>query len=591
MRPADAPCAQLEALEPRLLLDAVTPSPAEADPTLASEPPPDRYQVVVDPARTYQTMDGIGANSWALAFGGSGDWNWNAVRPVFEELDLHYIRMCPWLGWWETTNDNADPWSTDWSAFGKPNNFARWWEVPFGQYLTGRGIDMDLWVGGFADWVKDGQTYYPAHMDAEAGEYLASYVKNLVNNGVPQPVTEMMNEPDIGQKYSSAYRLRDAAKVLLAQLDRFGLTDTMLQGPGNHRPAGTAEWARVWLADPQLRARTQAVSYHTWWDAGRAPYEAIRQVAADYDLPVWATEVGYIAVNIHPDSWTQALEFAQSHFRAIAWSDATRSYHWSVLGHDSAIGPNGERTATFYTLKHIANFIPPGAVRVEAAGNFDTGLQPMAFQLPDGRYSLVVINSISRDMPLDLFAIGGSSYRAVQAVTSRSGHYEQPLDSTGTGDQLMTLTLPARSVTSFILEPAAGLPGDVNADGRVDDRDLGTLLAWWGVTGTTERAGDVNGDGHIDDRERALITEQIDGLGADAELHDWVQRQLEAPLDAEALARQADSPQAAREMYLVSVAVVDDQNPMERAWLDQLGGALGLEDGMRQELERQALGA
>lgn len=98
-------------------------------------------------------------------------------------------------------------------------------------------------------------------------------------------------------------------------------------------------------------------------------------------------------------------------------------------------------------------------------------------------------------------------------------------------------------------------------------------------------------DGHIDDRERALITEQIDGLGADAELHGWVQRQLEVPLDAEALAREADSPQAAREMYLVSVAVVDDQNPMERAWLDQLGGALGLDDGMRQELERQALTA
>ncbi|MFG6158118.1 tellurite resistance TerB family protein [Halomonas sp. 1390] len=98
-------------------------------------------------------------------------------------------------------------------------------------------------------------------------------------------------------------------------------------------------------------------------------------------------------------------------------------------------------------------------------------------------------------------------------------------------------------------------------------------------------------DGHIDDRERALLTEQIDAMGADAELHDWVEQQLSAPLDAEALARQADSPQAAREMYLVSVAVIDEQNPMERAWLDQLGGALGLDDGMRQELERQALTA
>lgn len=98
-------------------------------------------------------------------------------------------------------------------------------------------------------------------------------------------------------------------------------------------------------------------------------------------------------------------------------------------------------------------------------------------------------------------------------------------------------------------------------------------------------------DGHIDDQERALITEQIDALGADAELHDWVERQLQAPLDAEALARQADSPQAAREMYLVSVAVIDEQNPMERAWLDQLGNALGLDKAMQAELERQALSA
>ncbi|QFU01186.1 Inner membrane protein YebE [Halomonas sp. THAF5a] len=98
-------------------------------------------------------------------------------------------------------------------------------------------------------------------------------------------------------------------------------------------------------------------------------------------------------------------------------------------------------------------------------------------------------------------------------------------------------------------------------------------------------------DGHIDERERALLAEQIDAMGADAELHDWVERQLSAPLDAEAVARQADSPQAAREMYLVSVAVIDDQNPMERAWLDQLGSALGLDEGMRQELERQALSA
>lgn len=95
-------------------------------------------------------------------------------------------------------------------------------------------------------------------------------------------------------------------------------------------------------------------------------------------------------------------------------------------------------------------------------------------------------------------------------------------------------------------------------------------------------------DGHIDEQEQALITEQIDALGADQEMHHWVEQQLKAPLDAQALAREADSPQAAREMYLISVAVTDEQNPMERAWLDQLASALNLPKEMTTELERQA---
>ncbi|WP_062375414.1 tellurite resistance TerB family protein [Halomonas sp. KX33721] len=95
-------------------------------------------------------------------------------------------------------------------------------------------------------------------------------------------------------------------------------------------------------------------------------------------------------------------------------------------------------------------------------------------------------------------------------------------------------------------------------------------------------------DGHIDEQEQALITDQIDALGADQEMHRWVEQQLKAPLDAQALAREADSPQAAREMYLISVAVIDDQNPMERAWLDQLASALNLTPEMAAELERQA---
>src|SRR5690554_7308092 len=57
-------------------------------------------------------------------------------------------------------------------------------------------------------------------------------------------------------------------------------------------------------------------------------------------------------------------------------------------------------------------------------------------------------------------------------------------------------------------------------------------------------------DGHIDGEERALLGREIERLGPDDELQAWIQQQFDAPLDAAALARSADSPQARREIYL-----------------------------------------
>lgn len=94
-------------------------------------------------------------------------------------------------------------------------------------------------------------------------------------------------------------------------------------------------------------------------------------------------------------------------------------------------------------------------------------------------------------------------------------------------------------------------------------------------------------DGHVNANERALITQEIEKLGPDDELHAWIEQQFDAPLDASALAAKADSPQAAREIYLVSAVIIDDQNPMERAWLEQLSSALQLPADMVRELDRQ----
>ncbi|GHA92229.1 tellurite resistance TerB family protein [Modicisalibacter luteus] len=95
-------------------------------------------------------------------------------------------------------------------------------------------------------------------------------------------------------------------------------------------------------------------------------------------------------------------------------------------------------------------------------------------------------------------------------------------------------------------------------------------------------------DGHLDEVERTQLGEQIEAMGADAELRAWAAQQMLSPPSVTELALEADSGQAAREMYLASAAIVDDQNPAERAWLDELAAALKLDESVVRELELQA---
>ncbi len=94
-------------------------------------------------------------------------------------------------------------------------------------------------------------------------------------------------------------------------------------------------------------------------------------------------------------------------------------------------------------------------------------------------------------------------------------------------------------------------------------------------------------DGHVDERERALIEGEFTRLDDDRELQQWLHAELDKPLDPADVARAAQTPEIAAEMYLASVMMVDEENYMERAYLDELARQLGLAQGLREELEKQ----
>jgi uncharacterized membrane protein YebE (DUF533 family) len=94
-------------------------------------------------------------------------------------------------------------------------------------------------------------------------------------------------------------------------------------------------------------------------------------------------------------------------------------------------------------------------------------------------------------------------------------------------------------------------------------------------------------DGHIDDRERQLIEGEFTKLDNDQELQHWLHAELNKPLDPTDVARAASTPEMAAEMYIASVMLVDEENFMEKSYLDELARQLKLEPGLKIELEKQ----
>jgi len=94
-------------------------------------------------------------------------------------------------------------------------------------------------------------------------------------------------------------------------------------------------------------------------------------------------------------------------------------------------------------------------------------------------------------------------------------------------------------------------------------------------------------DGHIDARERDAIEGEFRRIAPDAEVQQWMHAELEKPLDPAEVARAATTPEIASEMYLASLMVADQQNFMERAYLDELARQMNIDEPLKQRLQQQ----
>lgn len=92
-------------------------------------------------------------------------------------------------------------------------------------------------------------------------------------------------------------------------------------------------------------------------------------------------------------------------------------------------------------------------------------------------------------------------------------------------------------------------------------------------------------DGHIDDEERARIADRLrlSGIGTDAE--QFLMRELERPIDMDAIVASAVTEAQRVELYTASRLTIAPDSRAERGYLDLLAGRLKLPDALVDHVE------
>jgi uncharacterized membrane protein YebE (DUF533 family) len=129
-------------------------------------------------------------------------------------------------------------------------------------------------------------------------------------------------------------------------------------------------------------------------------------------------------------------------------------------------------------------------------------------------------------------------------------------------------------------------PGETpfNPSAEIDQQSLGRNLLRAIISA-------AKADGHVDATEQANIFAQMDRMALDAEDKAFVIDELRKPLDVDAVALAARTPEEAAEIYVASLLAVDVDSPSERQYLDTLAARLRLDPKLVAHLHATVEGA
>ena len=406
--------------------------------------------VFLDPSHTFQTLAGIGG---ALTDAAAETF---AKLPKNKQQEFIKAYYDPKEGIGYTlgrTNMNSCDFSSGSYDYVAENdkelssfNIAhdRTYKLPLiKQAMAAAGGKLTLYVSPWSPpaWMKsnkdmlNGGKLLPEYRQSWAN-YFVKYINTLEKEGIPVWGLTVQNEPMAKQVWESciftAEEERDFIRDYMGPtLQKAGLSGKKLIAWDHNRDL-VYQRASTLLNDAAASKYIYGIGYHWYetWTGSNMQFDNLKRVAETFpDKKLIFTEGCVESFKLDKiNEWRLGERYGYSMLNdfncgTIAWTD------WNILLDDKG-GPNhvgnfcfapvhadtqaGQLfyTNSYYYIGHFSKFIPAGSKRIATSSNRDV-LQTTAFVTPEGKISVVVLNTTDQKLPYRLWLDG----QAAEAVS------------------------------------------------------------------------------------------------------------------------------------------------------------------------------
>ncbi len=375
--------------------------------------------LVVDGAKTYQTIEGFGVNANYFA------WNNADLQPALDALiddaGMTQFRIIFNNGW-ETNNDNADSNLQNWnyynSVYSAPNAQKLWGMMA---YLNQRGITNGITLnfqGPGPSWMMNGSRLATGYEDEWAEMISSLLLYARFTNNLQFNLVAPHNEPDItgeGINIPTVSQYLLTLHSLAQKLSTNGLSDMLMVAPD--RSTSNTNWVPEIMSDPLIMSKLGHFGMHSYSSGGTGSQNVSNTIArsAYPDRTFWMTEFNV---------WCDVCEYGASGTNNWLYSRGTADYilghlangasagmvwegydsyyphhsRWSYWGLLAVVNTNATPKVYtprkgFYTLAQIAKFVRPGAKRVDTSGSISPLVALGFYHTNTGQFTIVGENT------------------------------------------------------------------------------------------------------------------------------------------------------------------------------------------------------